>query len=103
MRVIPLLEARQLTKVFPRAQSVVEVLRGCDFILAEGESGRVERHWGKAAGAKKGSEKYARSNTMPGGQAMTSRAPADSSWWGDSNLEVGQRGVWRIASATSTA
>ena len=37
-RVTPLLEARQLTKVFPRAQSVVEVLRGCDFLLAEGES-----------------------------------------------------------------
>jgi lipoprotein-releasing system ATP-binding protein len=33
-----LLQADQLVKTFPRHGSVVEVLRGCDFALAEGET-----------------------------------------------------------------
>ncbi len=33
-----LLEARDLYKSFPRAGGVVEVLRGCDFLLAQGEA-----------------------------------------------------------------
>ncbi|MDF1554928.1 MAG: hypothetical protein P1P84_17805 [Deferrisomatales bacterium] len=27
---------------------------------------------------------------------MTNRAPADGDWWGESTIEVGQRGVWRM-------
>jgi len=36
--VTPLLEAKELSKTFPRATSRVEVLRRCDFQLAEGQS-----------------------------------------------------------------
>jgi lipoprotein-releasing system ATP-binding protein len=36
--VTPLLQADGLVKVFPRAESVVKVLTGCDFELSEGES-----------------------------------------------------------------